>query len=70
MKKIISMGLAAVLCVGMLAGCGSSSEETASNGGNAKYAASDKPIKATIFLMTGNTGAFNAEKWTVFQKAA
>ena len=70
MKKIISMGLAAVLCVGMLAGCGSNSEETASNGGNAKYAVSDKPIKATIFLMTGNTGAFNAEKWTVFQKAA
>ena len=41
MKKIISMGLAAVLGVSMLAGCGSNSDETTSNGGNAKYAVSD-----------------------------
>ena len=71
MKKIISLGLAAVLSVGILSGCGGSKGDEQTVGtGNAKYAASDKPITATIFLMTGNTGAFNPEKWTVFQKAA
>ena len=71
MKKIISLGLAAVLSVGMLAGCGGleGSDKVAVEG-NAKYAASDKPITAKIFLMTGNTGAFNAEEWKIFQKAA
>jgi len=71
MKKIISLGLATVLSAGMLTGCGSpdGSDKVAVET-DAKYAASDKPITAKIFLMTGNTGAFNAEEWTIFQKAA
>lgn len=69
MKKIISLGLAAALSAGILSGCAGSNGNV-NTSGDAKYAASDEPITAKMFLITGNTGAFNPEEWKIFQKAA
>ena len=68
MKKAMAIALISSLCLGLVSGCGEEQKQTDVTVGGGKYAVSDKMVEGTIFLITGNTGAFS-DKWEIFNKA-